>query len=336
LAETHRDLWVFAEQRHGRLMNVSRELLGGARTLADRLRVRLGAVLLGSGLENASQELVAYGADTVYVADNTLLEHYRSEAYSSILADLINLHHPDILLLGSTSIGRDLAPKTAARVSTGLTADCVKLDLDEEGILLQIVPAFGGKVMAEVVCPKHRPQMATIRPGVLKSLQPDSNRSGQIVNIPVSMKEDEIKVKILEIREETKTTLPLESAEVVVTGGYGVGSIEDWKLVENLADTLGGAVGATRPPVDEGWAFEEQMIGQSGKTVKPNLYVGLGISGAMQHVVGVQDSRFIVVINNDPTAPIFEFADVGIVADLREFVPHVIEEMKQRRSGSSK
>ena len=323
-------VWIFAEQRHGRLMDPSLEILGGGRKIADKLETKLAAVLFGHDVENLAKELIAYGADRVYVADSGLPSFYQSEAYSTTLADLIRQHNPEILLFSATAVGRDLAPRVAAKVKTGLTADCVKLDVNEQRQLLQIVPAFGGNVMATVVCPKHKPQMATVRPGVMKSLDRDESRHGEITQVSTSLKEEDMKIKIVEVAVEKPKVLPIEGADVVVAGGWGVGSAENWKLIEELAEALGGAVGATRPAVDEEWALEDQMIGVGGKTVRPKLYIGAGVSGALQHTVGIQDSKVIVAINKDPNAPIFKAADFGIIGDLREIIPCLVKEIKKR------
>lgn len=325
----HESVWIFAEQRHGKLMDSSLEMLGGGRKIADKLKTKLAAVLFGHNVENLVKELIAYGADKVYVADNGLLSFYRSEAYSTILADLIRQHNPEILLFSATAVGRDLAPRVAAKVKTGLTADCVELDVDERRQLLQIVPAFGGNVMATVVCPKHRPQMATVRPGVMKSLNRDESKHGEIEKVSTSLREEDMKIKIVEVITEKPKVSPIEEADVVVAGGWGVGSAENWKLIEELAEALGGAVGATRPAVDEKWALEDQMIGVGGKTVRPKLYIGAGISGALQHTVGIQDSKVVVAINKDSNAPIFKGADFGIVGDLREIIPCLVNEIKK-------
>lgn len=322
-------VWMFAEQRHAKLMGSSLEILGGGRKIADKLNTMLAAVLFGYGVENLAKELIAYGADKIYVADNSLLSVYQSEAYSTILADLIRQSNPEILLLSATAIGRDLAPTVAAKVKTGLTADCVELDVNEQRQLLQIVPAFGGNVMATIICPKHKPQMATVRPGVMKSLDRDESRHGEITKVSTSIRKEDMKIRIVEVVTEKPRVLPIEGADVVVAGGWGVGSTENWKLIEELAEVLGGAVGATRPAVDEKWALEDQMIGVGGKTVRPKLYIGAGISGALQHTVGIQNSKVIVAINKDPNAPIFKGADFGITGDLYEIIPCLVNEIKK-------
>lgn len=322
-------VWIFAEQRHAKLMGSSLEILGGGRKIADKLNTMLAAVLFGYGVENLAKELIAYGADKIYVADNSLLSVYQSEAYSTILADLIRQSNPEILLLSATAIGRDLAPTVAAKVKTGLTADCVELDVNEQRQLLQIVPAFGGNVMATIICPKHKPQMATVRPGVMKSLDRDESRHGEVTKVSTSIRKEDMQIRIVEVVTEKPRVLPIEGADVVVAGGWGVGSTENWKLIEELAEVLGGAVGATRPAVDEKWALEDQMIGVGGKTVRPKLYIGAGISGALQHTVGIQDSKVIVAINKDPNAPIFKGADFGIIGDLSEIIPCLVNEIKK-------
>jgi len=326
-----RDVWVFSEQSHKRLTTVSREMLGCGREIADKLNTDLGAVLLGHEVEALADELVAYGADKVYLAESELLTFYHSEAYAAIIGDLVKEHSPEIFLLGATSTGRDLAPRLAAKLRTGLTADCVRLDVDDNCQLLQMVPAFGGNVMATVVCPKHRPQMATVRPGVMRACRTVKQRRGTVVKIPVDLKQEDLNIKILDVVEEEHRAAPIETAEVVVAGGWGVGSVDNWRLVEKLARSMGAAVGATRPPVDERWASEDQLIGQSGKTIRPRLYVGIAISGAMQHVVGIEESKVIVAINKDPNAAIFKTADLGIVADFRELVPSLIEQIGKLR-----
>ena len=322
-------VWIFAEQRHAKLMGSSLEILGGGRKIADKLNTMLAAVLFGYGVENLAKELIAYGADKIYVADNSLLSVYQSEAYSTILADLIRQSNPEILLLSATAIGRDLAPTVAAKVRTGLTADCVELDVNEQRQLLQIVPAFGGNVMATIICPKHKPQMATVRPGVMKSLDRDESRHGEVTKVSTSIRKEDMQIRIVEVVTEKPRVLPIEGADVVVAGGWGVGSTENWKLIEELAEVLGGAVGASRPAVDEKWALEDQMIGVGGKTVRPKLYIGAGISGALQHTVGIQDSKVIVAINKDPNAPIFKGADFGIIGDLCEIIPCLVNEIKK-------
>ncbi|UCD26969.1 MAG: electron transfer flavoprotein subunit alpha/FixB family protein [Candidatus Bathyarchaeota archaeon] len=326
--ECSESVWIFAEQRNCKLMTSSLEILGGARKIADKMKTKLAAVLFGYDVKNSARELIAYGADKVYIADDNLLSSYHSEAYSTMLVNLIKQHNPEILLFSATAIGRDLAPTVAAKIRTGLTADCVELNINEKRKLLQIVPAFGGNMMATVICPEHKPQMATVRPGVMKNLERDRSRHGEIVKVDTSLKEEDMKIRIVEVVAEKPKVLPIEGAVVVVAGGWGVGNAENWRLIEELAEAIGGAVGATRPAVDENWALEGQMIGVGGKTVRPELYIGAGISGALQHVVGIQDSKIIVAINIDPNAPILKGADFGIVGDLREIIPCLVNAIK--------
>jgi electron transfer flavoprotein alpha subunit len=311
-------------------MDVTKEMVSCGRGIADKMKTNLTTVLLGNAVDNLVDELFAYGADKVFLAQNELLKFYHSEAYVNIIGKLAMAYCPDIFLLGATSIGMDLAPRLAARLRTGLTADCVRLDVDNAGQLVQVVPAFGGNVMATVVCPTHRPQMATVRPGVMKTPTKVQKRHGTVVKVPIDLKEEDLNIKILNVTLKEPEATPIDTADVVVGGGWGIGgSVEDWKTIKELALSLGGAVGATRPPVDEGWVSEDQLIGQSGKTVRPKLYIGIALSGAMQHLVGVQDSKVIVAINKDPHSPVFKAADFIVVADFREFVPSLIKEIQK-------
>lgn len=328
--EEYRGIWVFAEQKNGKLLEVALELLGSGRTMADKLSTELSAVLIGNHIAHLVDELGAYGADKVYLLDSPILEDYRSEPYALLMNDLINQYKPATLLIGATTIGMDLAPRVAAKVGTGLSAHCTELDIDESGQLAATVPAFGGSVMASIVCPNRRPQMATVRPGFMKKIERDAGRKALVERIEVSLPEKSIRTKVVEVFREEPKSLPIELAETVVAGGYGVGSKENWVMVEELADVLHASVGATRPAADEGWAsLEEQMIGQSGKTVHPNLYIGIGISGVIHHLIGIKDAKVIVAINNDPNAAILKAADYGIVADFRDILPHLIRGFKE-------
>ncbi len=330
--DTYKGVLVFTEQRDGKLLDVGLELLGAGRQIADKLEQELAAVLLGHNVSALADELAAYGADKVYLADAPVLEVYRSDAYSLVLEALINKHKPAIFLVGGTSIGMDLAPTVAAKVNTGLSAHCVGLDVDEDGCLRSQVPAFGGSVMASIACPNHRPQMATVPPGFLKKPE-RTGKKAVVENVEVNITEDNVRTKVIEVFSEEPAAKPLDQAETIIAGGYGIGSKENWKMLEELARVLGGSVGATRPACDEGWAVqEEQMIGQSGKTVHPNLYIGAGISGVIHHLIGIQDSRVIVAINRDADAPIMKAADYAIVADYKEIVPALIEEYKKLKS----
>lgn len=322
------EVWVFAELQQSGLAEVSLELAGEARRLADRLGVAAGAVLLGEEAGAFAEQLISAGVDKVYAGESRELEPHLGEPYALATAELVREHQPGILLVGATRFGVELAPRLAAKLRTGLSADCIGLDVDEQGWLHQIVPAFGGKVMADVVCPERRPQMATVRPGVFRKPEPQ-RRVGQIIPVSVELPETSRRLRVVEVATSEEPASPLEKAEVVVGGGWGVGSAQGWAVVEELARALGGAVGATRPAIDEGWARESQMIGQSGKAVHPRLYIAIGISGAMQHTVGIGDSRVIVAINSDPRAAIFEEADLGVVGDFRDIVPALIARLRE-------
>jgi electron transfer flavoprotein alpha subunit len=322
-------IWVFTEQRGGELHEVSLELLGKARQLADEAGKTVTAVLLGHDIRPLSQLLLNHGADSVLVGDDPRLKTYRLIPYALAMASLVHAHDPEILLMGATYMGVELAPRVAAKVRTGLSAHCIDLRLDEKGQLLQVVPGWGGGVIATIACPDHRPQMATVMPGIMKALSA-TEREGEIKEIEIDLPDKGLGPEVLEVKREMPDQLPLEKAEVVIAGGWGIGSQEDWKMIESLAELFGGSVGATRPPVDEGWAEEGQMIGQSGKTVRPKLYIGIGISGVMHHVVGMDQSEHIITINSDPDAEIFDTSDVIVVEDFRKVVPKLIDEIRAR------
>jgi len=323
-------IWVYAEHWKQKLPDVALELLGEGRKLADKKGAELAAVLVGYQLSGLAEELFACGADKVYLADSDALSVYRSDLYTRILEDAVTQYKPEVLLFGATCLSADLAPRLGARLRTGLTSDCVGLDMDEDGQLVQTVPAFGGTLMADVICPQHRPQMATVRPGIMK--KPNKRvHEGIVIPLDIAVEEQALvgNVRVVDVVSEPEQPhLALEQAEVVIGGGYGVGSSENWHLVSRLGKALGAAICATRPAVDEGWALEEQMVGQSGKVIRPKLYIAIGISGAVQHMVGVEDSEIIVAINNDPQAPILKQADICVIQDFREFVPHLIKELE--------
>lgn len=325
----HSGIWAFAEQRSGELHEVSLELLGKARELAEQAKKTVTAVLLGHNVKPLARNLINYGADSVLLADDPRLDTYRLLPYSLVIESVIREYKPQILLMGATAMGVELAPRVAAKVRTGLSAHCIDLKLDTEGRLLQVVPGWGGGVIATIVCPDHRPQMATVMPGTMKSRSP-AERKGEVKDIAVHLPEKNLGPDVLEVKRKKPEEPPMEKAEVIVAGGWGIGSREGWKMIEELAAVLGGAVGATRPPVDEGWAQEGQMIGQSGKTVRPTLYIGVGISGVMHHVVGMDQSKHIITINRDANADIFDASDVIVVADYREILPPLIEEIQGR------
>ncbi|MBN1484822.1 MAG: electron transfer flavoprotein subunit alpha/FixB family protein [Chloroflexia bacterium] len=323
--------WVFAEQRRGALQPVSLEILGRARELADQHGLSLEALLLGHNAAPLADDLLAYGADTVYYADDPLLQTYSLDAYAAVIERLAREHQPDVLVLGHTSLGRDLAPMVAARLDTGLSAHVTGLEFDEAGLLRQIVPAFGGRGMCAILCPQHRPQMATVRPGVLQRPERRPGHRGQIVQVEPEIDPAALRTRLLEVVPQETDVAPLTEAEIVVAGGAGMGDREGWKLIEELAEVLGAAVGGTRPPLDEGWIAEGQMIGQSGVTVRPLLYIGAGISGELQHTVGIRDAGVVVAINVNPKAAIFQEADFGIVGDAREVLPALIQALRERQ-----
>ncbi len=322
-------IWVFAEEQVGNLHEVSFELLGKAKELADQANTHVTAVLLGHHVKPLAQIPINYGADSVLVADDPQLDTYRLLPYSLVLESLIREYQPKIFLIGATLMGVELAPRVAAKIRTGLSAHCIDLKLDSKGQLLQVVPGWGGGVVATITCPDHQPQMATVMPGIMRARDP-AQRQGEIREIEVHLPDRDLGPEVLEIKREEPEQPPLKKAEVVVAGGWGIGSQENWTMIEELASVLGGAVGATRPPVDEGWAKEGQMIGQSGKTVRPTLYIGVGISGLMHHVVGMDQSGHIISINTDPNADIFDTSDVIVIEDFRKVVPKLIKEIQLR------
>lgn len=326
----YKGVWVFAEQRNGKLMSTAFELIGEGRKLADKLGVELSAVLLGSGVENLSDELIHYGADRVILADHPELKMYTTDGYTKVIVDLVNSKKPEIILIGATNIGRDLGPRIAARLDTGLTADCTKLEIDEEQkILLQTRPAFGGNIMATIITPNHRPQMATVRSGVMKKLTPDTSRKGIVEKVAVQLEPKDIRTVVKEVVKSARQAVNLVDAEVIVSGGRGLGNPDGFKLIEELAKELGGVVGSSRAAVDSGWISQDHQVGQTGKTVRPKIYIACGISGAIQHLAGMQNSDCIIAINKNPDAPIFDVADFGIVGDLYKVVPMMIEEVKK-------
>ncbi|MCB6992567.1 electron transfer flavoprotein subunit alpha/FixB family protein [bacterium 210820-DFI.6.37] len=326
--EDYKNVWVYAEQRQGVLTPVVIELLGEGKKLADAAGVDLCAVLLGHNVKNLAEELIQYGAKTVYVADDPLLDKYTTDAYSKVITQAIESIKPEIVLYGATHIGRDLAPRIAARCATGLTADCTKLEINpDDKKLMQTRPAFGGNLMATIICPNHRPQMSTVRPGVMEKAEKDETARGEIVEFDYTLKADDIRTVVMEI-VKTKKTVSLTDADIIVSGGRGLGDPEGFKLIKELADTMGGVVGSSRAAVDAGWIDKSHQVGQTGTTVKPKIYIACGISGAIQHLAGMQTSDTIIAINKNPRAPIFEVADYGLVGDLYDIVPMLIEAFK--------
>ncbi|MGN0204052.1 MAG: electron transfer flavoprotein subunit alpha/FixB family protein [Coprococcus sp.] len=317
-----KDIFVFAEQRDGELQKVGIELIGEAAKLAAALDQKVAAVLLGHNITDKARELIARGADYVIVVDDAMLADYVTEPYAKAMTAIIKEKDPEIVLYGASSIGRDLAPRVSARVHTGLTADCTALAIDDETKLLMMTrPAFGGNIMATIVCENHRPQMATVRPGVMKSLDADAARTGDIEQFHVTFSNADMNVKVLETVKTDHKTVDITEAKILVSGGRGVGNADNFKLLEELAATLGGEVSASRACVDSGWISSDRQVGQTGKTVRPDLYLACGISGAIQHAAGMENSDYIIAINKDEGAPIFGIADLGIVGDLNKILP---------------
>ena len=331
----YQGIWVFAEQRHGELQKVSLEILGESRRLADELGVKLTAVLLGNNIGHLANKLGEFGADEVLVADHKELENYTTDGYTKVLCELVNDRKPGIFFIGATFIGRDLGPRVAARLKTGLTADCTSLAVEvEEGALLATRPAFGGNIMATIACPNHRPQMATVRPGVFSRLT-EKNYDYKVENVNVELEASDIRTTILEVIKANKQVIDISEAKIIVSGGRGVGSKENFSLLQELADTLGGVVGGSRGAVDKGWIERDYQVGQTGKTVRPSIYIACGISGAIQHVAGMQESDMIIAINKDESAPIMKVADYAIVGDLNKVIPEMINELKSMESKDS-
>jgi len=327
--EEYTGLWVFVEQRDGTPARVSLELLGKGRDLAEKLEVDVTAILIGHNVSEMAEELIFYGADRVIIADDPIVKDYRTEIYADILTEQLFKEKPEILLIGATCIGRDLAPRVSARLNTGCTADCTELDIDKEmRLIVATKPFFGRDLMADIICPLHRPQMVTVRPGVMELKDQDRKRQGELIYIDVNCKEEDIKVKVLETIRSVSDSISIEEADKVVAAGMGVGNKEGFEMVKELAQLLGAQVGTTSLPVDEGWISEDKKIGQTGKTIRPKLYIGCGVSGAIQHSAGMINSELIIAINTNPKADIFNFADYGIVGDINEIVPALIKELR--------
>ena len=355
----YKGIWVFCEQRSGELMPTDFELVSEASRLAKEIGCKVTGVVLGNGMEAASKELGGYGADEVMVCDDPLLEVYTTDAYTKVLCDLVNEYKPEVLLMGATNIGRDLGPRCAARLHTGLTADATHLDvdtkeyieflrsastldvetvkLDEDDRNLKMTrPAFGGHMMATIICPRFRPQMSTVRPGVMKRAAFDQAKADacQVIKPAFSISKEDIHVEVLSVEKAAKKMVDLIGANVVVSVGRGISKNveEGLALAEKLADAMGGVVGASRAVVDAGWISSDHQVGQTGKTVHPKVYVALGISGAIQHVAGMQDSELIIAVNKNESAPIFGAADYGIVGDLFKVVPDLLKAIESERA----
>jgi electron transfer flavoprotein alpha subunit len=326
--ETYQGIWVIAEQRDGTVLPVTLELLGKARELAQQRSARVAAVLLGSGISRLSTLLFQHGADCIYTSDAPFLKHYRTLPFARIISELIVERKPETVLFGATTMGRDLAPRIANRLGTGLTADCTGLEIQaEDGALLQTRPAFGGNIMATIACPNHRPQMATVRPGVMQA-QCMPERSGDVVSVEVKEKPGDSLVEIIKRVKKERSAVELEKARIIVSGGRGIGAQENFKLIKKLAAALEAEVGASRAVVDLGWIHRDHQVGQTGKTVRPVLYIACGISGAVQHLAGMQSSDIIVAINKDPKAPIVSVANFALIGDLNRIIPEMISQLK--------
>ena len=347
----YKHVWVYAEQRAGKLMNVALELIGEGRRLAREISddAKVYAVLIGDGIGSLATECFEFGAAGVYLIESPLLASFTTDGYTKVLHDAVKTHKPEIVLFGATHIGRDLAPRVAARLNTGLTADCTRLDVkvssyidyanknttldtstldpnsDDKG-LKQTRPAFGGNLMATIVCPRTRPQMSTVRPGVMTRRERVPGAKGEIVNVAPVLAESDIRTKIVEIVKSAKEIVSLTDADIICSGGRGLGDPSGFNLIRKFAEKVGGVVGSSRAAVDAGWIDHSHQVGQTGTTVKPKIYFACGISGAIQHLAGMQTSDIIVAINKDPDAPIFEVADYGIVGDLYKVIPQIIEE----------
>ena len=338
--EEYKGVFIFAEQVDNKISNIAYELLGKAKDLAKDLGTEVTAVLIGSGVKDLADSLAVYGADRVIVVDDPELKDYRTEPYAHALASVINEFKPEIMLVGATAIGRDLGPRVSARVATGLTADCTSLEIgnfplepvaNQEQLhnqLLMTRPAFGGNTIATIACPYNRPQMATVRPGVMQKIAPIEGAKANVVEFNPGFTPDNKYVEILDIVKSVVDTVDISEAKILVSGGRGVGSAENFKLLDDLAEVLGGTVSCSRAVVDNGWKPKDLQVGQTGKTVRPNVYFAIGISGAIQHTAGMEESDIIIAINKDESAPIFAVADYGIVGDLNKIVPMLTAQLK--------
>ncbi len=329
--QDYKGVFVFAQQEDNKLTSVSLELVGKARELADALGTEVTAVALGYEIEAMAEKLGRYGADNVILADAPELKVYMTEPYTRILTEIIEAKKPEIVLYGATAIGRDLAPRVSARVHTGLTADCTGLEIDPETKNLRMTrPAFGGNIMATIICPDYRPQMATVRPGVMQRIKPIESRAN-VEHFAVNVPKESVNVEILDIIKKVSDKMDIQDAKILVSGGRGMGGPENFQLLEELACAFGGGctVSSSRACVDAGWVPKDRQVGQTGKTVRPDLYIACGISGAIQHLAGMEDSDVIIAINKDETAPIFEVADFGVVGDLHKVLPAFTEQVKR-------
>ncbi len=335
--QEYRNVYVIGECLEGKLHPVTLELMGEGRKLADQLKRRLGVILLGDGLDDAVKHLQEYDADVVYYLKHSLLREFSTEGYVKALNEFIRSSKPEILLIGATSFGRDIAPRLAGRLGTGLTADCTGLEIDpEDGKLLQTRPAFGGNLMATIICPKNRPQMSTVRPGVMERIRKRSDGETLLETIVPELRPEDIRVTLTDKRPPIKRPVNLIDARVIVSGGRGLKTPDGFRLIEELAGVLGGEVGASRACVDAGWIGHAHQVGQTGTTVRPQIYIACGISGAIQHLAGMSEADYIIAINRNPEAPIFKVCDYGIVGDLYEILPAMIEDYRKRKEESGR
>ncbi len=326
---SYKNVFVYIELYEGKPRNVGLELLGQGRMLADKMNQKLAAVIIGDKVADLAKEAFAFGADTVYLVEAPELKNFSTDGYAMAFEDLIQTYKPSVILYGATKDGRDLGPRIACRVRTGLTADCTGLGIDEEtGLVAWTRPAFGGNIMATILCPEHRPQMGTVRPSVFKKPVPDYTKTGEIINVASKAKAEDIRTKLIDIIKIAGSSVNLHEAKIIVSGGRGMGKPENFALVQALADVLGASVGSSRAAVDAGWMPYPHQVGQTGKTVGPTIYFACGISGAIQHLAGMSSSEVIIAINNDPEAPIFGVANYGIVGDVLEVLPVLTEELK--------
>lgn len=328
--QDYKGIFVFVEQRDKKIQKVSFELISKAKELAKDLKCEVTGVLLGYDMDEEAKKICYYGADKCIYLDSPDLDVYMTEPYTDALYNIIMERKPEVVFYGATAVGRDLAPKTSARVHTGLTADCTKLDINMENMnVLMTRPAFGGNIMATIECPEHRPQMATVRPGVMELNQCDETKPVNIEKIATTVPADKKNVEILKVIMKIQEKMNVEDAKVLVSGGRGLKGPENFPMLEELADLLGGTISASRAAVDAGWVDKDRQVGQTGKTVRPTLYIACGISGAIQHLAGMEESDYIIAINKDEYAPIFEVADLGIVGDVFKVVPQLIEQIKK-------
>ena len=344
--EEYKGVFIYAQQVDNQIDNIAFELLGEAKKLAEPLNTQVTAVLIGYNIKDKADQLAEYGADRVIVVDDPELEVYRTEPYTHALASVINEFKPDIVLVGATAIGRDLGPSVSARVATGLTADCTSLDIGDfplqprEGVeqkhnqLLMTRPAFGGNTIATIACPDNRPQMSTVRPGVMQKIAPIKGAKAEVIEYNPGFEKNNKYVGIQDVVKIISETVDIQKAKILVSGGRGMGSPENFKILEDLAAAIGGEVSCSRAVVDAGWKPKDLQVGQTGKTVRPQVYFAIGISGAIQHVAGMEESDFIIAINKDETAPIFEVADYGIVGDLNKIVPKLTALIKEAKANA--